>query len=96
MQMRIPKTPPSTSSPLDPGPDPIPIMNPADLQSRLTSLGEEFAAGQKLLADYEAKAAAVREQLLRIDGAMRVLSELLGQDNAAQGSTDVASEGSAP
>jgi hypothetical protein len=71
-------------------------MNPADLQSRLTALGEEFAAGQKLLADYEARAVAVREQLLRIDGAMRVLSELLGQDNAAQGSTDVASEGSAP
>ena len=71
-------------------------MNPADLQSRLTSLGEEFVAGQKLRADYEAKAAAVREQLLRIDGAMRVLSELLGQDNAGQGSTDAASEGSAP
>lgn len=71
-------------------------MNPADLQSRLTSLGEEFAAGHKLLADYEAKAAAVREQLLRIDGAMRVLSELLGQENAGQESTDPASEGASP
>lgn len=71
-------------------------MNPADLQSRLTSLGEEFAAGQKLLADYEAKAAAVREQLLRIDGAMRVLSELLGQENAGQESADAASEGASP
>lgn len=72
-------------------------MNPADLQSRLISLGEEFAAGQKLLADYEVKAAAVREQLLRIDGAMRVLSELLGQqENAGQESTDADSEGASP
>jgi hypothetical protein len=37
-----------------------------------------------------------REQLLRIDGAMRVLSELLGQENPGQGSTDAASEGPAP
>lgn len=58
-------------------------MTAPDLQTRLAALRDEFATGQKLLADYEARAAAVREQLLRIDGAMRVLSELLGQDAAA-------------
>lgn len=57
-------------------------MTAPDLQSRLAALRDEFAMGQKLLADYEARAAAVREQLLRIDGAMRVLTELLGQDDA--------------
>lgn len=71
-------------------------MDPADLQTRLTALGEEFAAGRKLLTDYEARAAAVREQLLRIDGAMRVLSELLGQDNTGQGSTDTVPDGPPP
>ncbi|MFM7169412.1 MAG: hypothetical protein ACKOYH_00960 [Cyanobium sp.] len=58
-------------------------MTAPDLQTRLASLRDEFATGQKLLADYEARAAAVREQLLRIDGAMQVLTELLGQDAAA-------------
>jgi hypothetical protein len=50
------------------------------IEARLAALTEEFSQGQKLLSEYESKAAAVREQLLRINGAMRVLSELLEQD----------------
>lgn len=50
------------------------------IEIRLAALAEEFAQGQRLLSEYKTKAAAVREQLLRINGAMRVLSELLEQN----------------
>jgi|SoiMethySBSTD1v2_1073268.scaffolds.fasta_scaffold527344_2 hypothetical protein len=52
-------------------------MDRALIEARLSALSEEFASGQKLLAEYDAKIVIVREQLLRINGAMRVLSELL-------------------
>jgi hypothetical protein len=55
------------------------------IETRFAALAEEFAAGQRLLAEYESKAAAMREQLLRINGAMRVLSELLEQDGGRPG-----------
>ena len=52
-------------------------MDQSVLQSRLATLQSEFSSGKRLLAEHEANAAAVREQLLRISGAIRVLSELL-------------------
>ena len=55
-------------------------MDRGTIEARLNALSEEFAAGQKLLGDYDACVAGLREQLLRINGAMRVLSELLEQD----------------
>jgi hypothetical protein len=55
-------------------------MDRGVIATRLAALSEEFASGQRLLAEYESKVAAVREQLLRINGAMRVLQELLDQD----------------
>lgn len=54
-------------------------MDPTVLQARLEVLQGEFASGRRQLAEHEARAAAVREQLLRISGAMRVLSELLAE-----------------
>lgn len=54
-------------------------MERDQIEARLATLKSEFAAGERLLADSEARSAALREQLLRINGAMRVLSELLGQ-----------------
>jgi hypothetical protein len=54
-------------------------MDPTVLQARLEVLQSEFTSGRQLLAEHEAKATAVREQLLRISGAMRVLSELLAE-----------------
>jgi uncharacterized coiled-coil protein SlyX len=50
------------------------------IETRLAALQEEFTSGQRLLAEHESKVTAVREQLLRINGAMRVLQELLDQD----------------
>jgi uncharacterized coiled-coil protein SlyX len=55
-------------------------MNRSVIETRLAALSDEFASGQRLLAEYESKITTVREQLLRINGAMRVLQELLDQE----------------
>lgn len=52
------------------------------LQRRLQSLQTEYEAGQKVLAELEAKQASVRDTLLRISGAIQVLEEELSQDNS--------------
>jgi chromosome segregation ATPase len=52
------------------------------LEQRLQSLKAEFEAGQKMLADLEAKQANVRDTLLRISGAIQVLEEEL--NNASE------------
>lgn len=48
------------------------------LQQRLDDLREEFEAGQKMMADLEARQTGLRETLLRISGAIQVLEETLG------------------
>jgi predicted nuclease with TOPRIM domain len=50
------------------------------LQQRLQTLKTEYEAGQKMLADLEAKQANVRDTLLRISGAIQVLEETLAED----------------
>jgi uncharacterized coiled-coil protein SlyX len=47
------------------------------LETRLTDLKTEFQAGQKMLAELQAKQADLQQTLLRISGAMQVLEELL-------------------
>ncbi len=49
------------------------------MEQRLTELKAEFASGQKMLADLEAKQSNLRETLLRISGAIQVLEELLAE-----------------
>lgn len=51
----------------------------AQLEHRLQDLKAEFTAGQKMLAELEAKQANLRETLLRISGAIQVLEEELGK-----------------
>ena len=60
------------------------------LEERLNKLRSEFASGQKMLAELEAKADNLRETLLRISGAIQVLeeelkeaAETLSEDNQA-------------
>jgi hypothetical protein len=64
-------------------------MDQTLLEARLSTLKDEFVSGQRLLAEHEAKAHALREQLLRISGAMRVLSELLEYPDAKNAVHDV-------
>jgi hypothetical protein len=50
------------------------------LEQRLKQLRAEFEAGRKKLADLEGQQASLRETLLRISGAIKVLEEELAQD----------------
>lgn len=50
------------------------------LQQRLQTLKTEYEAGQKMLANLEAKQANLRDTLLRISGAIQVLEETLSED----------------
>lgn len=49
----------------------------SEVDSRLKQLKEEYAAGQQMLADLEARQVELRQTLLRISGAIQVLEELL-------------------
>ena len=50
------------------------------LELRLKELTVEFEAGQQMLAELDAKRADLQQTLLRIDGAVQVLRELLAGD----------------
>lgn len=50
------------------------------MEKRLEELKAELAAGEKVLADLQAKQASVQQTMLRIAGAIQVLQELLGQE----------------
>jgi predicted nuclease with TOPRIM domain len=52
------------------------------LEKRLAELKSEFEAGQKMLADLEAKKSELQATLLRISGAIQVIEEMLAQDQA--------------
>src|SRR5688572_12691469 len=64
------------------------------LEERLSSLRREFEAGQRRLQELEAQAAELRQTLLRIDGAMRLLISLLQEEEAAKATDTGATEGS--
>lgn len=55
------------------------------MQARLRELRGEFAAGQKALAELDAKQADLRQTLLRISGAIQVLEELTREPQEAEG-----------
>ncbi|MCK6626865.1 MAG: hypothetical protein L6R45_17030 [Anaerolineae bacterium] len=50
------------------------------LEQRLNELKAEFEAGQKMLAELEAKKSELQATLLRISGAIQVIEEMLAQD----------------
>ncbi len=54
------------------------------LEQRLQTLKSEFEAGQKVLADLEAKQANLRETMLRISGAIQVLEEMLEETQGTE------------
>ncbi|MFP2927659.1 hypothetical protein ACLESO_21180 [Pyxidicoccus sp. 3LG] len=50
------------------------------LEQRLNALKSEHEAGQKMLAELDAKRAQLTTTLLRIEGAIQVLQEVLAQE----------------
>ena len=58
------------------------------LETRLAELEREFSAGEQQLRDIEGQQIRLRETLLRIDGAMHVLRELLSRKQAAEQPSD--------
>lgn len=55
----------------------------AQLTQRLADLKVEYQAGQKMVAELEAKKTEMRETLLRISGAIQVLEEELAKVDAS-------------
>lgn len=53
------------------------------LAKRLGELKSEFEAGQKMLADLEAKKTELQATMLRISGAIQVIEETLAQGDDA-------------
>lgn len=51
------------------------------IEERLHSLQAEYEAGQKMLADLDARRAALTTTLLRIEGAIQVLKEMTDGDH---------------
>jgi hypothetical protein len=50
------------------------------LEERLDSLKSEYENGQKMLADIDAKRKNISDTLLRIEGAMTILKELVEEE----------------
>jgi uncharacterized coiled-coil protein SlyX len=55
------------------------------LEERLQELKTEFGKGEQTLKELEEQAAAVRQTLLRISGAIQVLEEELGEAEQPDG-----------
>lgn len=47
---------------------------------RLQTLKDEFEAGQKMLAELDAKRTDLQQTMLRISGAIQVLEEMLAEE----------------
>lgn len=54
------------------------------LEQRVTELKSEFEAGQKMLAELEAKRANLGETMLRISGAIQILEEELAKESGEE------------
>ncbi|WP_141323104.1 hypothetical protein [Myxococcus sp. AB025B] len=54
----------------------------SQIEKRLADLKAEHEAGQKMLAELDAKRTGLVQTMLRIEGAMQVLQELLPADEA--------------
>ncbi len=67
-------------------------MMEKQLQRRLQELRAEFDAGQRMLAELEAKQASTRDTLLRISGAIQVLEELVNHEVVASQSEEEADD----
>jgi uncharacterized coiled-coil protein SlyX len=68
------------------------LMN-EQLENRLAELNAELASGQRMLAELEAKETDLRATLSRISGAIKVIEDELGEENANQRTRAIQSKG---
>ena len=66
------------------------------VQQRLEQLRSEFEAGQRMLAEMDARRAELQQTLLRIGGAVQVLEELLGEQAGAAPATSEGAQADDP
>jgi len=55
------------------------------ITERLKALTSEYEAGQKMLAELDGRRASLTTTLLRIEGAIQVLKEMIGEAEHAAG-----------
>jgi uncharacterized coiled-coil protein SlyX len=67
-------------------------MMQQQVETRLQELREEYASGQRVLAELQNKQAEVQQTLLRISGAIQVLEELLSRAEEPSPETPPASD----
>ena len=53
------------------------FISNSEIEARLVALRREYIEGKSMLADIEQKRSNLKSQLLRINGAMQVLEELI-------------------
>ncbi len=56
------------------------------LENRISKLKNEFDSGRKMLMEIEKKQIRLKDQLLRISGAIQVLEEVLAESEKEAGS----------
>ena len=66
---------------------------PEQLQARLQELKTEFGKGERTLQELEEQAATVRQNMLRISGAIQVLEEVLTDEDSTGHDREVTDEG---
>lgn len=66
------------------------------LEERLAELQREYEAGQKMIAELDAKRQNLQTTMLRIEGAIQVLREMLSQQGPAERASGEGGAGSAP
>jgi len=60
------------------------------IKNRIASLRAEYRTGQEILAELEAREAGLKLTLTRISGAIKVLEELLQENESAAATTETA------
>jgi len=65
------------------------------VEARLTELRGELKVGEERLRELDAEQGRLRETLLRIDGAMLALAELLQREDADSGAKEAAATSAA-
>jgi hypothetical protein len=58
----------------------------AKLKQRLSELNTELECGKRMITELESRQLKIRESMLRIAGAIQVLHELLGDEDASEAS----------